>query len=182
MNGASEIHPIDAGCNPALTAEAKLIANAEIVRAKRTLCQTFVDLLVPSGLIVPVQMHIRHGEHGWLKRHGVALILDVVFTVIGGFYIGKQFDIAWMVDGPDTAAVEISEIRLRAILESIRAISPYDDSPRAYAARRVTSHGVFDGARFLARLDIEGGKNVIDFVITPDRRNYRRVKQSNRET
>jgi hypothetical protein len=77
--------------------------------------------------------------------------------------------------------------KLRAILESARGIKPDDFSSQARAARNAKLVD-FDGIRFIGKIGIEKGgvksdgngnypdRNVLQFVITPDRKDWHAVE------
>jgi hypothetical protein len=99
--------------------------------------------VIPAGTIVVVQMVIRAGdagEDGLLKRSGNGLAegLDCKFIVVEGPY-AKRNIFSFMVlsgttDGHAQAA-EITNSRLRGILESARGIKPTDVSEAAKKLR-----------------------------------------------
>ena len=90
--------------------------------------------VIPDGTIADLQMRIRAGnagEGGLMKRSktGEAEGLDVECTILEGPYAKRKF---WsymitggVTDGHATAA-DITNRRLRAILESARGIKPTD--------------------------------------------------------
>jgi len=84
-------------------------------------------------------------------------------------------------DGHKEAA-DITNRRLRAILESVKGIKPTDISEAAKAARNV-EYFEFDGLRFQCKLGVEPAKgdypakNILKEVITPDKKEWRLVEQ-----
>jgi hypothetical protein len=80
-------------------------------------------------------------------------------------------------------AAEISGMKLRAILESARGVTPDDESEAAQQARRVAGYGDFEGVRFIARIGVEPpqngykAKNTLDQIITPGRTDLHAVEQ-----
>jgi hypothetical protein len=105
---------------------------------------------------------------------------------VGGPHAGRKFWDRMLVNGTTEGhekAADITNRRLRAILESARGVRPDDNSEAAAQARRVASWGEFDGLRFIARVGVEPAsngykaKNNLIEVITPDRVNWHRVEQ-----
>jgi hypothetical protein len=147
--------------------------------------------LITSGTIVTVHMTIRPGgvgEGGWLRRSkdGNSELLDIEFTVVGGEFAKRKFWTLLTVRGTTEGhaeAARISSSRLRAILESVRGISPADNNEAANKARQINNWGDFDGMRFVARIGVEPArgnfkaKNTLDMVITPDQQAWRKVEQ-----
>jgi hypothetical protein len=148
--------------------------------------------VIPDGTIAVVQLKVRPGnvgEGGWLKRskNGDAEGIDAELTVAEGEYTRRKFW-AYMLTGGTTdghaQAGDITERRLRAILESARGIKPTDVSETAKQARCATSYADFDGLRFLCRIDVEPArgeykaKNILGEVITPDRKEWRPIEQA----
>jgi hypothetical protein len=119
-------------------------------------------------------------------------LLDCEFIVVDGQFAGRKFWqhllLAGTTDG-QTQMAETNRGKLRAILESARGIKPDDFSPQARTARNAKLVD-FDGIRFIGKIGIEkgGGKNdgngnypdrnVLQFVITPDRKNWHAVEQT----
>jgi len=143
--------------------------------------------VIPDGTIVVVQMKIRPGnagEGGLLKRssNGQAEGLDAEFIVVEGEYAKRKFwsfmVVSGTTDGHEQAA-DITNRRLRAILESAKGIKPEDVSEAAKAARNA-EFAEFDGLRFMCKLGVEPArgeykaKNNIAEVIT--RRNAERPR------
>jgi len=145
---------------------------------------------IPDKTIVVVQMNVRPGnagEGGMLKRSkdGQAEMPDCEFVVVEGPYAKRKFyenmTLSGVTDGHAQAA-DISQRKLRAILESVRGIKPADVSEAAKKAR-VAELEDFDGTRFLVRVGVEPGKdgyrdkNRIAVVITPDMKEWHAVEQ-----
>ena len=146
--------------------------------------------LIPDGTIVVVQMNIRPGnvgEGGLLKRSrkGEAEGLDVEFVVVEGEYAKRKFWSFMVLDGTTDGhkqAADITNRRLRAMLESARGIKPTDVSEAAKAARNA-EYADFDGIRFMGKIGIEPAsgdykaKNILAEVITPDQKDWHAVEQ-----
>jgi hypothetical protein len=152
--------------------------------------------LIPHGTIATVQLTIRPGgagEGGVLKRSkdGGCEYLDCELTVVEGEYsrrkFWERFVIAGTTDG-HAKAIEVSQGKLRGILESARGIDPKDNSPEA-RAKRTVEFADFDGMRFIARIGIEKGgakangetysdKNVLLVAITPGKNDWHAVEQT----
>jgi hypothetical protein len=147
--------------------------------------------LVPSGTIAEVQINIKPGGAGpdgllRLSKSGEAEMIDAAFTVVEGPYARRKFFAMLVVDGVTDnhkQAADISKGRIRAMLESARGIKPSDNSETAKQARCIDSYGDMEGLRFIARIGIERGKdgykdrNIIDEVITPERKEWHAVEQ-----
>ena len=149
--------------------------------------------LIPNGTMAVVHLTVRPGsagEGGWLKRSkaGDSEALDCEFTIVEGPFAKRKFWTLMTVEGQTEGqikAAEISASRLRGILESARGIRPDDESDAAKTGRRITSWGDFDGIRFIAKIGVEVGtgdykgkdKNRLDFAVTPDRKDWRKVEQ-----
>jgi hypothetical protein len=153
--------------------------------------------LVPHGTIATLITHLRPGgvgEGGLLKRSkdGGCEMLDIEFTVVDGLYKGRKFWEYFVVNGTTDGhaqAVEISNGRLKAILDSALGIKPDDMSPQARVARTV-DYKDFEGKTFVGKVGIEGGrpkndgsnekwadKNILAGVITPDRKDWHPCEQ-----
>lgn len=152
--------------------------------------QRLMDL-IPDGTVCTVHMTVRPGNSGpggWLKRskNGDSEALDAEFTVVDGQYAKRKFwtllTVAGTSEGHQKAA-EISGAKIRAILESARGVKPDDKSPDAVAKRRIKVWGELDGLRFVAKVNVEKGrdgykdKNVLGEVVTPDRKGWAKVEQ-----
>jgi hypothetical protein len=147
--------------------------------------------LIPEGTIAVMEVNIRPGgagDGGIMKRtkNGDAEALDLEFIItegplakrkLWGFYVT-----AGTTDGHKQAA-DITHSRLRAILQSVRAIKPTDVSEAAKKAR-LAEYSDFDGMRFLGKIGIEKGtgdykdKNILLEVVTPDKKNGGRSNRS----
>ena len=110
-------------------------------------------------------------------KNGEAEGLDAEITVLEGQYAKRKFW-SYMItsgttDGHATAA-DITNRKLRAILESARGIKPADVSEAA-KAKRVAEWSDFDGIRFVAKIGVEPeqngykAKNVLAEIVTPER-------------
>jgi hypothetical protein len=147
--------------------------------------------VIPDGTIADMQMRIRPGnagEGGLLKRskNGDAEGLDAELVILDGPYAKRKFW-SYMItsgttDGHATAA-DITNRRLRAILECARGLKPTDVSEEA-KAKRVAEYSDFDGVRFVAKIGVEPGseqypkaKNVLAEIVTPDRKEWHQVEQ-----
>src|SRR5262245_21359213 len=90
--------------------------------------------LIPDGTVATINTHLRPrgaGEGGLLKRSrdGGCEMLDVEFTVVDGLYKGRKFWEYFLVNGTTDGhaqAVEISNGRLKAILDSALGLKPDD--------------------------------------------------------
>jgi hypothetical protein len=147
--------------------------------------------VIPDGTIVVVQMNVRHGNvgaDGILKRsnNGQAEGLDAEFIVVEGEYAKRKFWSFMVVDGATDGheqAADITNRRLRAIIESVKGIKPTDVSDAAKAARNV-EYSEFSGMRFLCKVGVEPArdgykaKNILAEVITPDRKEWRPIEQA----
>lgn len=150
--------------------------------------------LIPNGTMAVVHLTVRPGtagEGGWLKRSkaGDSEALDCEFTIVEGPFAKRKFWSLMTVEGQTEGqqkAAAISASRLRGILESARGIRPDDESETAKEGRRIKSWGDFDGIRFIAKIGVEIGtgeykgkdKNRLDFAVTPDRKDWRKVEQA----
>jgi hypothetical protein len=153
--------------------------------------------LIPDGTVATLQLAIRPGGAGLLKRsaRGDCEMLDCELIVVDGPQVKRKVWERLIVAGTTSGhekAVEISRAKLRAIIESARGIKPGDMSPEARKGRTV-EFSDFDGVRFIAKIGIEKGKpkndgsgenysdrNVIVAVITPDRKDWHAVEQTPR--
>jgi hypothetical protein len=146
--------------------------------------------IIPDGTVAVVQVNIRAGEDGLLKRakNGQAEGLDCQFIVVEGPHAKRKFFgflvLSGTTDGHAQAA-DITRSRLRAMLESARGIKPQDVSEAAKKARVAEYHD-FDGIRFVARIGVEKGrdgykdKNILAAAITPDQKEWHPVEQPDR--
>jgi hypothetical protein len=152
--------------------------------------------LIPANTIAPVVMTVRpggKGEDGWFResQSSDAIMLDCEFTVSAGPYARRKFWKLFVFSGGKTdesgnsIAANISRATLRAILESARGIMPTDFSEEAKKARIVSGPGDFDGLEFIAKIGVKKGqngyadKNVLQVVITPDKKEYAEAKAGN---
>jgi hypothetical protein len=153
--------------------------------------------VIPAGTMVELVMKIRPGSIGLenlLKRSskGDSEGLDVEYTVKGGEYDGRKLFsfmlLNGVTDGHATAG-DITRSLLRAIFEATNGIDPNDNSPATIARRSSATLSTFNGATFLATLEIERGgkrpdgtgnyrdKNVIGRVLRIGDQGYRRLEQ-----
>ena len=153
--------------------------------------------LIPHGTVATLIIHLRPGnagEGGLLKRSkdGGCEMLDAEFTLVDGLYKGRKFWEYFLVNGTTDGhaqAVEISNGRLKAILDSALGLKPDDMSPQARAARTV-DYKDFEGKTFIGKIGVEKGKpkndgsgenwsdrNVLAAAITPDNRDWHPVEQ-----
>jgi hypothetical protein len=151
--------------------------------------------VIPENTIVTVQMAVRPGnvgEGGWLTRantdKGVSEHLNCEFVVVDGPHAKRKFWNRYTVNGTNHAeAIDISARQLKAILQSARGVRPKDESEVAKAALRLQSYGDFDGLRFMARLGVEppkngyDAKNTIKEVITPEKTDWKKIEQIDRD-
>ena len=123
--------------------------------------------VIPAGTLVTLVMKIRAGTigvEGLCKRSskGDSEGIDVEYTVKGGEYDGRKLYAFMLLDGVTAGhakAGEITRALLRAIFEAVNAIDPNDTSPEADARRNGATLAGFNGATFLATLEVEvGGK------------------------
>jgi hypothetical protein len=152
---------------------------------------------IPAGTLVTLVMKIRAGTIGvedLCKRSskGDSEGIDVEYTVKGGEHDGRKLFAFQLLDGTTAGhakAGEITRALLRAIFEAVNAIDPNDASPEADARRNGATLVGFNGATFLATLEIEPGgprpdgsgryrdKNVIGKVLRVGDKAYRRLDQ-----
>jgi hypothetical protein len=154
--------------------------------------------VIPAGTLVTLVMNVKPGNIGLenlLKRtsKGDAEFLDVEFTIKGGNYDKRKIFASLVLDGTTSGhakAGEISRSLLRAIFEATHGIDPKDSSPATRAQRESATLAGFQGATFLATLEIEKGgkrpeesggfykdKNAIGKVFRVGDAGYRRLEQ-----
>jgi len=153
--------------------------------------------VVPAGTLVPLVTKIRPGTigvEGLCKRSskGDSEGVDFEFTVKGGEHDGAKIYAFQILDGTTAGhakAAGITRALLRAIYEAVNAIDPKDESPEADARRNSATLAGFNGATFLATLDVEPGgqrpdgnghyrdKNVIGKILRVGDKGYRRLDQ-----
>jgi hypothetical protein len=148
--------------------------------------------VIPAGTVATLQLTVRPGnagEGGWLRRSkaGDSEALDCEFTVVDGPYANRKFWHLLTVRGETNGhaqAAEITDSKLRGILESAHGVRSDDTSEAAKQARKVASHADLNGLRFIGRIGIEAAhdnypaKNVLLEAVTPDRRDWRPVEQA----
>jgi hypothetical protein len=153
--------------------------------------------VIPAGTMVTLVMKIRPGTIGvedLCKRSskGDSEGIDVEYTVKGGEHDGRKLYAFQLLDGTTAGhakAGEITRALLRAIFEAVNAIDPNDASPEADARRNGATLAGFNGATFLATLEVEAGgprsdgggryrdKNVIGKILRVGDKGYRRLDQ-----
>jgi hypothetical protein len=153
--------------------------------------------VVPAGTLVALVMKIRAGTigvEGLCKRSskGDSEGVDVEYTVKGGEHDSRKIYAFQILDGVTAGhakAAEITRALLRAIFEAVNAIDPKDTSPEADARRNSATLAGFNGATFLATLEVEVGgkrpdgngnyrdKNVIGKVLRVGDKGYCKLDQ-----
>jgi len=153
--------------------------------------------VIPSGALVELVMKIRAGSVGienLCKRSskGDSEGLDVEYTVQGGEFDGRKLFSFMVIDGTlagHAKAGAITRSLLRAIFEAVNGFDPNDTSPAAIARLGNASLANFNGATFLATVEIERGgkrpdgtgnyrdKNVIGKVLRVGDQGYRKLEQ-----
>jgi hypothetical protein len=147
--------------------------------------------VIPSGTLCSVQLTVRAGgagDDGWLRKSkdSGSEALDCEFTVLDGEHAKRKIWGLYTVQGTTSGhadAAEISRKALCAMLEAARGILPSDKSEAAQKARQANSYGDFDQLRFIARIGVRPAqgefpaKNTILEIITPDRRDWRKIEQ-----
>jgi hypothetical protein len=152
--------------------------------------------LIPADTIATLEITIKPdgaGQGGLLTRSkdGGCEMLVLELLVVDGPHARRKLWERWILDGTTKGhadAAEISFGKLRAILESARGIRRNDSSPEAREARNAEL-GDFDGLRFIGRIGIEKGtkkadgtfwpdKNCLALIVTPDRKDWKRVEQA----
>jgi hypothetical protein len=149
--------------------------------------------VIPDGTVCTLQMTVRPGNSGpggWLTRakDGKSEHLNCEFVVVDGMHAKRKLWARYTVSGNDHVdAIGITERLLKAILRSARGIRSGDESETAKAALRLQSYGDFDQLRFMARLGVEppkdgyAAKNTIKEVITPEKPDWKKPEQIDRE-
>src|SRR5262245_8426369 len=151
--------------------------------------------LIPPNTVATLSLHIQGGgagEDGMLKRSkdGRCEMLALEFSVIDGEFEKRKFWENWIVEGGDHAkAIEISNARIKAVLDSALGLDPKDVSPQARAAR-TRSYKDLEGLTFIGKIGIEKGapkndgsgetwpdKNILAGIITPGRKEWHPVVQ-----
>jgi hypothetical protein len=153
--------------------------------------------VIPAGTLVTLVMKIRAGTigvEGLCKRSskGDSEGVDVEYAVKDGEYDGHKLYAFQLLDGTTDGhakAAKITRSLLRAIFEAVNAIDPNDTSPETDARRNSATLAGFNGATFLATLEVEPGgqrpngngryrdKNVIGKVLRVGDKGYRRLDQ-----
>jgi hypothetical protein len=152
--------------------------------------------VIPAGTLVELVMKIRPGNvgiDGLCKRSskGDSEGVDSEYTVRGGEHDGRKLYAFHLLDGTTAGhakAGDISRALLRAIFEAVNGIDPNDMSPETDARRNSATLSDFNGATFLATVDVEVGgerpeggryrdKNIIAKVLRVGDKGYRRLEQ-----
>jgi hypothetical protein len=153
--------------------------------------------VIPAGTLVTLVMKIRAGtigEEGLCKRSskGDSEGIDTEYTIKDGEHDGRKLYSFQLLDGTTAGhakAGEITRALLRAIFEAVNAVDPNDTSPETNARRCSVTLSSFNGASFLATLDVETGnlrpdgngryrdKNVIGKILRVGDKGYRRLDQ-----
>jgi hypothetical protein len=153
--------------------------------------------VIPAGTLVTLAMKLRAGTvgvEGLCKRSskGDSEGIDTEYTIKGGEHDGRKIYAFQLLDGVTAGhakAAEITRALLRAIYEAVNAIDPKDVSPEADAHRNSATLAGFNGATFLATLEVEVGgqrsdgngryrdKNVIGKVLRVGDKGYRKLDQ-----
>jgi hypothetical protein len=151
--------------------------------------------LILLNTVATLSLHILGGgagEDGMLKlsKDGRCKMLVLEFTLLDTEFAKHKFWENLIVEGIDHAkAIEISQSRIKAVLDSALGLDPKDVSPQARAAR-TKSYKELEGLNFLGKIGIEKGtpkndgsgeswpdKNILAAIITPDRREWHPVVQ-----
>ena len=153
--------------------------------------------VIPAGTQVELVMKIRAGSVGLenlCKRSskGDAEGLDLEFTVRGDDYDGRKLYAFQVLNGTTAGhakAAEITRALLRAIFEATNAIDPNDNAAATITRRANATLTEFNGAIFLATLEVEHGgkrpdgtgnyrdKNIIGKVLRVGDPGYRKLDQ-----
>jgi hypothetical protein len=152
--------------------------------------------VIPAGTQVMLVMKIRPGTIGIENMlnptaKGDAKFLEAEFTVVGGDFDKRKLFANMLLDGTTTGharAGEISRAMLRAIFEAVNGLDPNDSSPATMTRRADATLAGFNGATFLATLEIEKGgkkpdggfykdKNIISKVLRLRDQGYRKLDQ-----
>jgi hypothetical protein len=146
--------------------------------------------VIPAGTVATVQLTVRPGGagDGWLKRakDGNSEALDCEFVLLDGQYAKRKFWDLFTLSGTTENHADYgqkSRATIRAMLESVHGINPKDKSEEAKKARAVENFGGLNGLRFMARIGVQPAKdgykakNRLDEVITPERKDWRKVEQ-----
>lgn len=147
-----------------------------------------VSNIIPKGTLAKVRLTIRPGgfndaSQGWTGGyatcgHTGAVYLNGEFTVLAGpFARRKVFSLIGLYSpkGPDWS--DMGRAFVCSMLNSAHGLSDKDTSPRAQAARRISSFADLDGLEFVARIDVAPDvngtdKNEIRVAVTPDHQGY----------
>jgi hypothetical protein len=153
--------------------------------------------VIPASTLVTLVMKIRAGTIGLeslCKRSskGDSEGVDVEYVVKDGEHDGRRLYAFQILEGTTAGhakAAEITRSLLRAIFEAVNAIDPNDTSPEADARRKSATLAGFQGATFLATLEVEAGglrqdgngryrdKNVIGKILRVGDKGYRKLDQ-----
>ena len=154
--------------------------------------------LISTGTVVTLRITLRPGgagDGGWLKRSadGGCEMLDIEYVLLEGPFAKRKFWENLVVGGTTdrhAKAADISRGRLRAMLESARGVLPDDKSDEARQKRRA-EYADLDGLSFIGKIGVKKGerrgngenypdKNILDQVITPDKKEWHIVEQAPR--
>jgi hypothetical protein len=153
--------------------------------------------VIPPGTLLTLVMKIRAGTigvEGLCKRSskGDSEGIDIEYTVKGDEHDGRKLYAFQILDGVTAGhakAAEITRALLRAIFEAVNAIDPKDGSPETDARRNAATLAGFNGATFLAIVEVETGgqrpdgigryrdKNVIGKILRVGDKGYRKLDQ-----
>jgi hypothetical protein len=147
--------------------------------------------VIPADTIATLHLKVRPGNAGednslTRSKDGNSEALDCEFIVVDGPFAKRKFWDRFLINGTTEGhaqAAEITQSRLRAILESARGIKPDDMSDIAKQARKVAGFAEFDGLRFIGRVGIEPAsdkypaKNTFLAAVTPDQQDWYQVEQ-----
>jgi hypothetical protein len=153
--------------------------------------------VIPAGTLVTLVMKIRPGTigvEGLCKRSskGDSEGVDTEYLVKGGEYEGRKIRAFQLLDGVTAGHAEaagITRALLRAIFEAVNGINPKDVSAETDARRNGATLAGFNGATFLATLEVEFGgprpdgngryrdKNTIGKILRVGDKDYQRLDQ-----
>jgi hypothetical protein len=149
--------------------------------------------VIQENTICTLQLTVRPGGVGdgeWLTRakDGNSEHLNCEFVVVDGPHAKRKLWGRYTVSGNDHAdAIAITERLLKTILRSAHGVGRNDNSDAAKAALRLRNYGDLDGLRFMARLGVEqpkdgyAAKNTIKEVITPEKHDWKKPEQIDRD-
>jgi hypothetical protein len=154
--------------------------------------------LIPRGTVATLRITLRPGgagDSGWLKRSsdGACEMLDVEYVLLDGDFARRKFWENLVISGTSEGhakAAEISRGRIRAMLESARGIMPDDQTEEARQKRRAEWKDI-DGLTFTGKIGVKKGeprgngenypdRNILELVMTPDKKEWHSVEQAPR--